>query len=78
MGAFDGQTAIITGASRGVGRQLAIDLAAAGANVVVNYVNAEGAAAEVVGSSAPATATPFRAVPTCPRRPTLSGCSPIR
>ncbi len=45
---FKGQTAIITGASRGVGRATALRLAEAGANVVVNYLSAEEKAANVV------------------------------
>lgn len=44
-----GKTAIVTGASRGIGRATAIRLAEAGANVVVNYLQAEEAAEEVVG-----------------------------
>ena len=32
---FDGRTAIVTGASRGLGRRIALDFAAAGANVVL-------------------------------------------
>lgn len=36
---FDGQTAIITGAGRGLGRQYALLLASRGANVVVNDVS---------------------------------------
>ena len=34
---LQGQTAIVTGASRGIGRAIALELAASGANVVVNY-----------------------------------------
>lgn len=45
---FQGKTAIVTGASRGVGRATALRLAEAGANVVVNYLSAEEKANNVV------------------------------
>ena len=45
---LEGQTAIITGASSGIGRAVAISLGASGANVCVNYVVGPEAAAEVV------------------------------
>lgn len=45
---FAGKTAIVTGASRGVGRATALRLAESGANVVVNYLSREDAANEVV------------------------------
>lgn len=45
---FQGKTAVVTGASRGVGRATALRLAEAGANVVVNYLSSEDAAKEVV------------------------------
>ena len=41
-----GKTALVTGASRGIGRAIALKLAEAGANIVVNYAGSEAAAAE--------------------------------
>jgi len=43
-----GQRAIVTGASSGIGRAIALALGAAGADVVVNYREGEDAAVEVV------------------------------
>jgi 3-oxoacyl-[acyl-carrier protein] reductase len=43
-----GQVVIVTGASRGIGRAIAITLAKAGAYVVVNYKQSKDAAEEVV------------------------------
>lgn len=45
---FAGKTAIVTGASRGVGRATALRLAEGGANVVVNYLSNDGEAVETV------------------------------
>ncbi|HWK22230.1 MAG TPA: 3-oxoacyl-[acyl-carrier-protein] reductase [Ureibacillus sp.] len=48
MGKLDGKTAVVTGASRGIGRAIALQLAKEGANVVVNFSGSEQKAAQVV------------------------------
>lgn len=48
MGKLEGKTAVVTGASRGIGRAIALELAKEGANVVVNYSGSKEKAEEVV------------------------------
>ncbi|MEY9877547.1 3-oxoacyl-[acyl-carrier protein] reductase [Streptacidiphilus sp. MAP12-33] len=48
MGELDGRTALVTGGSRGIGRAVAVRLAAEGALVAVHYGSDEAAAAETV------------------------------
>jgi 3-oxoacyl-[acyl-carrier protein] reductase len=45
---LEGKAAVVTGASRGIGRAIALELARRGARVVVNYCRSQDAAAEVV------------------------------
>lgn len=45
---LNGKVALITGSSRGIGRAIALRLAREGADIVVNYVSNERAAADVV------------------------------
>lgn len=45
-----GQTAVVTGASRGIGKAIALELAAKGANIVVNYAGNRDRAEEVVAN----------------------------
>ncbi|MBO1913686.1 SDR family NAD(P)-dependent oxidoreductase, partial [Microvirga sp. 3-52] len=48
MSRFEGKAAIVTGASRGIGREIALNLANEGARVVVNYSGSKDKADEVV------------------------------
>lgn len=46
---LENKVAVVTGSSRGIGRAIALELAARGAKVVVNYNSNSAAAEEVVG-----------------------------
>jgi NAD(P)-dependent dehydrogenase (short-subunit alcohol dehydrogenase family) len=49
MSILEGQTALVTGASRGIGRAIALHLANAGAEVIVHYHQNRAAAESVAG-----------------------------
>src|SRR5262245_57555792 len=47
MGRLEGKTALVTGASRGIGRAIVLELAREGAKVALNYQSNDAAAKEV-------------------------------
>jgi acetoacetyl-CoA reductase/3-oxoacyl-[acyl-carrier protein] reductase len=47
MGRLEGKTALVTGASRGIGRAIVLELAREGAKVALNYQSSDAAAREV-------------------------------
>ncbi|MCI3928475.1 SDR family oxidoreductase [Streptomyces sp. AN091965] len=59
MGELDGQSALVTGGSRGIGRAVAVRLAAEGALVAVHYGGNDAAAAKTVARIAEAGGRAF-------------------
>ncbi|HTK08837.1 MAG TPA: SDR family oxidoreductase [Ktedonobacteraceae bacterium] len=57
-----GKVALVTGSSRGLGRQYALDLARAGADVIIHDINANAASQFGEASSGPAVAEEIRAL----------------
>ncbi|MEZ6102553.1 MAG: 3-oxoacyl-[acyl-carrier-protein] reductase [Pirellulaceae bacterium] len=57
MGKLDGKVAVVTGASRGIGRAIAVALANEGAKVAINYQSSDAKAQEVVDEIAKAGGT---------------------
>ena len=58
MSKLQGKTALVTGASKGIGAGIAKELAASGAAVVVNYATDRNGAEAVVTTTASATSKP--------------------
>ena len=83
MGLLDGRVAIVTGASRGIGAEIARRFAAEGAAVAVAARTVEpgsspfaGTISETTGQIRAAGGTASRSPPTCPRPRTGSAWSP--
>ena len=60
MGVLDGKRAVVSGSSRGIGRGIAVELAKAGADVVVNYRSHGDEADEVIKECEAAGAKAFK------------------
>ena len=60
-GALHGKTALVTGGARGIGRGIAVRLAASGALVAINYASREEAARETLAEIEAARIAPMAA-----------------
>ena len=78
MSKLTGQVAVVTGASKGIGAEIARQLAAAGAAVVVNYASDREGAEKVVADIAGAGGRAVAVQGNVARSATWTGSSPRR
>ena len=78
MGKLNGKVAVVTGASKGIGAAIALELAAQGASVVVNYASSKEGADKVVAAITKAGGKAIAVGGSVPKPRTLTICSPKR